>query len=265
MLFHFEQRDTDYSAATGDNLAPLPHLHKHLEIVMLWEGRVLAAADSKEILMEAGDLYLAFPNQIHYYYDQPGPHRHSILIVSPDIMPEFRREFTELLPVSPVLPMADQNPRIVAAIENMVEAYPLADRYLDQQFRGNMLVLMSELFRLMPLEEKPASDANLCANIIKYCYDNFTEDISLEDLAQALHVSRYYISHLFGEQLHVSFRDYINSLRIGQAVELMKHGRQTVTEIAYEVGYNSTRTFGRCFRRIMGLSPMEFQKSRADS
>lgn len=262
MFFHFEQRDEDYTTFSGSSLEPLPHLHKHLEIVMLWEGRVLAAADSKEVMMEAGDLYLAFPNQIHYYHDQPGHQWHSLAIVSPDLLPEFRREFTELLPVSPVLPAAAENPRIVAAIENLTGDLKCRPPYTDAWFRGNMLVLMCELLGAMPLEKKPASDANLCAGIIKYCYENYIEDISLETLARELHVSRFYISHLFGQQLHVSFRDYINSLRIGHAVELMKNGRLTVTEIACAVGYNSTRTFGRCFRQITGQSPREFLKNR---
>lgn len=260
MFFHFEQREADYSANGGSSLEPLPHLHKHLEIVMLWEGRVIAAADAKEVLMESGDLYLAFPNQIHYYYNQPGPQRHSIMIVSPDILPEFRREFTEMLPVSPVLSKAGDNPRITAAVESLTAVCCGESPYRDARFRGNMLVLLSELLSAMPLEQKPAADVNICSDIIKYCYENYMEDISLESLAQALHVSRFYISHLFGEQLHVSFRDYINSLRVGRAAELMRHGGLTVTEAAYAVGYNSTRTFGRCFRRFLGVSPSEFQK-----
>ncbi len=260
MFFHYEQRNQDYSAYPGSSLAPLPHLHKHLELVMLWEGSVLAVADSNEVMMQGGDLYLAFPNQIHYYYNQPGVQRHSILIVSPDLLPEFRREFTELLPVSPVLPGACENPGIVACVKNLTAACAGETPYLDARFRGNMLVLLCELLESMPLRKKPAADVNICSDIIKYCYENYTEDISLESLAQALHVSRFYISHLFGEQLHVSFRDYINSLRTGHAAELMRSG-MTVTEAAYAVGYNSTRTFGRCFRKNLGVSPSEYQKT----
>lgn len=262
MSAFFQQQDTNYIAVEGNDLAPVPHLHKHLEIVMLWEGRTLAVADEKEVMMEAGDLYLAFPNQIHYYLDQPGHLQHSLLIVSPDVLPEFHKEFTESCPVSPVLRGAVQNPRIVTAVRNMVAAAEVPDPYLAFRFRGNMLVLMCELLPSMPLETKSAADRNVCVNMIQYCYKNYKEDISLKSLAQALDVSHFYISHLFADQLHISFRDYINSLRISQATELMKDHSLTITEIAYAVGYNSIRTFNRCFHQIMGITPTEYRKKQ---
>ncbi len=260
MNFHLEQRGIACTAYPGTGLTPLPHLHKHLEIVMLTQGETLAVADSREVLMETGDLYIAFPNQIHYYLDRLTPSRHNILIVSPDILPEFRREFTNFIPVSPVLKGAAQNPRVVSAVENMVDSFAASGKYLNEQMKGNMLVLLSELFASMPLEKKPAADTNLLSDIIKYCYENYTEDITLDSMARALHVSRFYISHLFGSQFHTSFRDYINSLRIGQAKELMRQKELSVTEIAFAVGYNSARTFGRCFRQLEGESPTEYRR-----
>lgn len=262
MLAFFQQQDTNYIAVEGNDLAPVPHLHKNLEIVMLWEGRTLAVADEKEVMMEAGDLYLAFPNQLHYYQDQPGHLRHSLLIISPDILPEFYKEFSESCPVSPVLRGADQNPRIVEAFQNMLAAAKSPDPYLAFRFRGNMLVLMCELLSSMPLEPKSSSDKDICISMIQYCYKNYKEDISLQSLAQAMHVSHFYISHLFADQLHMSFRDYINSLRISQAEELMKNRSLTITEIAYAVGYNSIRTFNRCFRQIKGVTPTEFRQNQ---
>lgn len=263
MNFHFEQRGLDCTAYPGTGLAPLPHLHKHIEIVLMTKGKTIAVADSREVLMEAGDLYISFPNQIHYYIDKTVNNKHNILIISPDIIPEFRREFTSFRPVSPVLKAADRNPRIVSAVDNMVEAYAASGKYLNEQMRGNMLILLSELFSSMPLEKKPATDNNLLSDIIKYCYENYMEDITLDALARALHVSRFYISHLFGNQFHVSFRDYINSLRIGQAKELMRQKQLSITEIAYAVGYNSARTFGRCFRQLEGVSPTEYRRKLA--
>lgn len=262
MFAFIQQQDTNCIAVEGNNLAPVPHLHKHLEIVMLWEGRTLAVADEKEVMMEAGDLYLVFPNQIHYYNDQQGHLRHSLLIISPDILPEFHKELSESYPVSPVLRGAAQNSRIVGAIQSMVAAAKSPDPYLTFRFRGNMLVLMCEFLSSMPLESRSTTDTNICISMIQYCYKHYKEDISLQSLARTLHVSHFYISHLFTEQLHISFRDYINSLRISRAEELMRNRSLTITEIAYAVGYNSIRTFNRCFLKINGVTPTEFRKTR---
>lgn len=261
MYFYLEQRDPVYTAYSGKGLSPLPHLHKHLEIILMKKGKSLAVVGSKNTFFEDGDLFISFPNQIHYYLDEPIPQEHWILIVSPDICPEFKHEFNHFLPVSPVLKGAADNPKIVFAFENMMESYASKNKYSETEVKGNMLILLSELFQCMPLEEKQTYDTNLLTDIIHYCYDNYMEDISLQSLANALHVSHYYISHIFNERLHISFRDYINSLRIGKACEMLKRNEQTITEIAFEVGYNSTRTFDRCFTKIEGVSPKEYREN----
>ena len=260
MNFHLEQRDIPFVAYPGIGLMDIPHLHKHIEIVLIESGQVLAVADSKEVTLNPGDLFIAFPNQVHYYIDKPSLSVHKILILSPDICPEFYQEFKNYLPVSPVLRAANKNQRILFSIENMIECYASKDKYSEAKMKGHMLILLGELLTIMPMEENPAYDTNLLTGIINYCYDNYTEDISLQSLSDTLHVSHFYISHLFSKRLHVSFRDYINSLRIGKACELIKTNRQTITEIAYSVGYNSTRTFNRCFLKVVGLSPKEYRE-----
>ena len=260
MHFTLEKRSLNCTAEYGKHLTTLPHIHKHLEIILMKKGKSLAIADSKEALMEDGDLYISFPNQIHYYFDEPVPQEHLILIISPEICPEFRHEFKNFLPASPVLKGAADNPKIAFAFENIRESIASKTRYYEAEVKGNMLILLSELFKGMPMEEKKIYDTNLLTDIIHYCYDNYTEDISLQSLANAVHVSHFYISHIFNERLHISFRDYINSLRIEKACELIRANELTITEIAYEVGYNSIRTFDRCFMKIEGVSPKEYQK-----
>jgi YesN/AraC family two-component response regulator len=82
----------------------------------------------------------------------------------------------------------------------------------------------------------------------------------LQTIADELHISRYYISHLFGQRLHIGFSDYINSLRVRSAAEMLKSGNKTITEIAYAVGYNSVRTFDRCFLKVRGMTPKEYRE-----
>lgn len=73
-------------------------------------------------------------------------------------------------------------------------------------------------------------------------------------------MSRYTISHLFGKRLNVNFCDYINAMRIRRACELLDSGKLSVTEVAYAVGYNSTRSFNRCFSKVKGCTPREYRK-----
>ncbi len=260
MYFHFETKNSAYEARSGHQLGPTPHLHSHIEIVLTETGTTVAYADSAEAKVETGDLFIAFPNQIHYYIDQQRPVEHKILIVSPDMCPEFGRIFKTMVPKIPLLKNAILNPRIAAAFDNMIQCKKEKGEYSETEARGCMLILMSELFRSIELQEKESCDNDLVKDIITYCYENYSGDISLQSIADELHISRCYISRIFSRRLHIGFNDYINSLRIRSACEMLKNTNISVTEVAYTVGYNSVRTFDRVFLSIRGMTPKEYRQ-----
>ena len=135
MNFHLEPRALSYSVFLTDSLSKIPHLHRHLEIVFLRRGSTVAVSDGKETVVESGDLFIAFPNQIHYYLDRPGPMDVVLLIASPDLCPEFKQDFREFLPVPPVLQWASVNPRINAALENIIESNCVPTRYSNAEIK----------------------------------------------------------------------------------------------------------------------------------
>lgn len=260
MYFHFETKKSAYEARLGHGLGPTPHLHSHIEMVLTETGTTVAFADSTEVKVEAGDLFIAFPNQIHYYIDKQRPVEHKIVIVSPDMCPEFSRIFKSMVPKVPLLKNAIENPRIVSAVENMVQCKKEQGEYSETEARGCVLILMSEIFRNIELQEKMPYDNDLVKDIITYCYENYNSDISLQAIADELHVSRCYISRLFSRRLHIGFNDYINSLRVRNACEMLKTTDLSVTEVAYAVGYNSVRTFDRAFFNTRQMTPKEYRQ-----
>ncbi len=259
MFFQIEHKKSAYEAHSGKTLSPTPHLHSHIEIVLLVSGASVGIADNRRAYMSEGDLFISFPNQIHAYLDETKIVEHKIIIVSPDMCPEFGNILKNMIPESPVLKNAADNERIVSAINNIIDCKITGDEYSETEVRGSMLILMSELCRYLPLVKNVSYDSDLVKDIINYCYENYTSEISLQSIADELHISRYYISHLFGQRLHIGFTDYINSLRVRKAAEMLKSGDKTVTEVAYAVGYNSVRTFDRCFMKVRGMTPKEYK------
>lgn len=254
-----------YAEKVCSRLSPTPHLHNHIEVVLLHSGaEALCYADENEVLLQPGDLFIAFPNQIHYYLHPSRSADYSLLILSPEICPEFDAQFKTKLPHTPILKQAAQNPRIVSALQTLVECGNAPDEYTTPLARGSALILLSELFKGLVLEDHAAVGSNYTKDIIQYCYQNYDGDISLQSIADALHISRYYISNLFNRRLHIGFNEYINSLRIGKACELLKTGHLSITEIAYAVGYNSTRSFNRCFSAIKEITPKAYRSQKLE-
>lgn len=261
MYFYFEKKPALYDARVGEALGPTPHLHSHIEMVLLESGRTVAGADLNEVEVNAGDLFIAFPNQVHYYLDKERPVKHKIIIASPDMCSDFGRMFKQKVPKSPLLKNAADNPRIVSAFDSMVYCNKHSDEYSETEARGSMLILMSELFRNIELTENVSCDNDLVKSIINYCYQNYNDgDISLQSIADELGISRCYVSRFFTRRLQIGFNAYINSLRVRSACEMLKTSEMPITEIALAVGYNSVRTFDRCFLNIRQMTPKEYRQ-----
>lgn len=262
MYFHIENKKNAFEIHNHQKkLSAVPHLHTHIEMLLVYEGESEAVADTRHAVVKPGDIFIAFPNQIHYYLDKTETVLHDIIIFSADMCPEFNRIFGSYVLKSPVLKGAGNNPKIMSSFNNIMECAKIRGEYAETEVRGSMLVLLSEVFRTAQLDENLSYDMGLAKDIINYCYDNYNTDISLASVAESLHVSRYYVSRLFSSRLNIGFNSYINSLRIRRACEMLKTNDRSVTEIAGLVGYNSVRTFDRCFAEIRGISPKEYRKN----
>ena len=70
-----------------------------------------------------------------------------------------------------------------------------------------------------------------------------------------------YISHLFAYRIHQSFPDYVNALRLNEAIHLMHHAGRTLSDISATCGFSSIRTFNRAFLKKYGITPSQYRKS----
>ncbi|MVM36600.1 helix-turn-helix domain-containing protein [Spirosoma sp. HMF3257] len=98
----------------------------------------------------------------------------------------------------------------------------------------------------------------------KLYHDN---ELRLETVAERLNISRHHLSQVLNEQLGMNFFEYINSLRVKEARELLRQvPRQqlNIIEVAYQVGFNNKVSFNKAFKQTTGLTPSEFRRSTQD-
>ena len=122
------------------------------------------------------------------------------------------------------------------------------------------MALFGELLEKITLKSVRSDEGRALRSIIKFCSKNFKQEISLSVLSDRLHLSKYYISHLFSDKLGISFTDYVNSLRVSESCVMLRSGAMSITEIAYAVGFGTLRTFNRAFVKQMGISPSEYRR-----
>lgn len=89
--------------------------------------------------------------------------------------------------------------------------------------------------------------------------EHLSENISLEDTAQEVNVSPFYLSKLFKEEKNVNYVAYITDVRMEKARELLKDHRLSIKEISAAIGYSDQNYFSRIFRNKFGMTPTEFR------
>lgn len=122
-------------------------------------------------------------------------------------------------------------------------------------------VLLAHLMPVLePRERRGRESMELTDRLLTYVAEHFQEQLTLERLSRELHVNKYYISHLFAERLQMNFRQYLNHIRLEYALQMMDATDWPMTRVWEEAGFNSQRSFNRCFRENMGMAPTEYRK-----
>ena len=122
------------------------------------------------------------------------------------------------------------------------------------------ILTLVEQFRAA-LAEGGAADANALARRIKdYIDRHFAEEFSLQQMADALHVSPYYLSHVCKEATGYSPLQYVLRRRIGETQTLLITTDLPVTRIAAQVGYDNPSHFNAQFAKAVGMAPRTFRR-----
>jgi two-component system, response regulator YesN len=96
---------------------------------------------------------------------------------------------------------------------------------------------------------------------IEYMKGNFHDSsLTLQKVAELIHVSTPYLSNLFKIEKGFNFGDYLLELRMKMAMELLSEGNIKTYEVCEQVGYSNPQYFGICFKKYTGYTPAEFKK-----
>ena len=152
-----------------------------------------------------------------------------------------------------------------AKITRLLESYRTTPVVSKERYASTITLLsafglqLAELMNRIMLERSTAEPAAV-RKAKEFILDNIDERVTLDDVAEAVHVSTYYFCKIFKRATGMTFTEYVNRQRIEMAKrELLKPERR-VSEIAYDVGYQSLSQFNRSFLKIVGESPSEFRK-----
>ena len=240
------------------------HIHRNYELIIARNAGMVMEIDGKTHTLDAGMAAFIFPHQCHAYRAEPS--NISVLyIFSPDLIPSFHQKVHACLPENPVFRADTAFLRAFSALTDPEDADFGTKRspFLIKSFLygfGDRLLRNTALIK----KEKNAQES-LLERILALVDEDLTENGSLSVIAEKLNYDYTYLSKYFVRMAGLSFSRYINECRIHKACQMVSDtaARQSMTEIAAEVGYSSIRSFNDNFKKIIGVSPSEYQKNAA--
>lgn len=110
-------------------------------------------------------------------------------------------------------------------------------------------------------DDEQSLSSQIYRQALKYIYDNYMNDFTIESMAKALNYSSSYLRHKFVGQSGKTIAQTVNSVRLSQATMLLKTTNLSITHIATECGFCDGNYFSTVFKKKYGISPKEYRKA----
>ena len=246
------------------------HFHEFDKIVLLLSGRVDYTVESVTYALRPWDVLLVRHHAIHRaVIDKSEPYDRVILYLD-------RRFFERSLPGSGLMDCfewADKSGQYLLApdeeqkkaLASALTAYEAvsADRDLGAQLlRDSCLIQFMVYINRLSVSASSAPETpqdEKIAQILSYINENLSRELSVDQLAERVYLSRYHFMRLFKAQTGTTVHAYVRQKRLLSAARLIREG-VPAGQAAAECGFNDYSAFSRAFRESFGVSPGQLKK-----
>lgn len=263
-----------YKCRIPDYFPNVPlHWHKEIEINYIILGSVEFICGDDKFVATEGDIVLVMPDMLHSVFPNENSSTfYDTIVFSADMLglSENDRSSTQFIkPIS----------------EGCAEIYPLIKKdhiYYDElkttvenifsSAKGNSpaldILMKSELLRffwiLIENKDIKTNDSQAEKNgflkpVIEYMNENFSENITVSDLAVKACMSKSYFMQRFKDSAGMGAIEYLSQLRIKKACEILKDSDMSSCDTAFMCGFRNLSNFNRQFRKIVGMTPKEYR------
>ena len=254
------------------------HAHQGLELLFIHEGQGIVELEGCSYELEGGALFCFQPYQLHKL-EIPGRkdarYVRTNLTFDPRYLEPYLAPYPKLQSFLRFLSKgALSTPKFTFAenqLMGLVECHVKAmSEPGEDQEEARILFLISLLRHLqlsvIPHAELPPEGWSVIKTahieaIMDWIEIHFRQSFSLEQLAGELHLSSYYVSHLFKQYTGVTITDCVTARRIREACVLLGNSNKSVQQIAHELGRLSAPYFCKLFKKHKSMTPLNYRSA----
>ncbi|WP_161556886.1 helix-turn-helix domain-containing protein [Paenibacillus amylolyticus] len=218
------------------------HSYKYLQML----------ADIVREFRLTGDGWRAQLDQMFIAFNEDQMNDKDIRMLLQSLIQMLAREFGEL---SERLQNQFDEPVLVRLRSQIQEVDTLED------IRGILMEWLKEVYRNYVAVNETKSHRAMINELRVYIEEHFDDpDLSLKHLSDRFQISGKYASYLFKEEFDMKFVDFLVKLRVEKACRMLTSTDTAIQDIAQQVGYANAISFGRVFKRVIGVTPGDYRK-----
>ena len=127
------------------------------------------------------------------------------------------------------------------------------------EIKGLLNELLLSAIEAINKKRRNIKSQKVTEEVKRYVTENYSEPITVKDIATAMHYNSNYLNNLFKQVTGNTILEYLTQYRINKAKELLKSSNLRQSDIAYQVGYKNEQYFKKLFQSNIGLSPKEYR------
>lgn len=244
------------------------HWHMELEIIHIKEGRLQLFLNDEKVCASSGDIVFINTGVLHGGIPENCIYECAVfepntLLMHTDPCKQYIRQITNRkIVVFSHFPREDSPFHF--AVKRLFGAMEKQDPGYELSAMGALFELFGVIYQenLYEMKESLPNDSQkkitLLKPVLEYIETSYASTITLEDLSRIAGMSPKYFCRFFHTIIHKTPMDYLNYYRIERACSQFSIKDLTVTEIAYNCGFNDSSYFIRTFKRYKGITPKQY-------
>lgn len=244
---------TEYETDTPSNEYFKLHVHDDYEIFLFLEGDSKYVIEENTYPLAPGDVIIIRKNQLHrIYHNNCVKYSRIVLNVSPEFFvenncTEYEEQFIN--PNSDIGNKIDSKTVKKSGLYDAIfrlKKYSKDFKYQDLPIVRSSLVEILYIINSVRLDKESVTESKQIYEIIKYLNENFTDNISLDELEKKFFISKYHLCHIFPSVTGLTVHQYITKKRLVFARDLIKSGKSK--SVAAEMaGFSNYSSFYRAY------------------
>ena len=279
-----EKEIIEYRALSGISItyenAPTTfpgHWHNAAEFTVVHKDNCRYRIGDTTLRAGKGDIVLIWPRELHEVISIP---KDGTVFIQ--FAPTLLEQNLDLMAISRLMTRchiihAGKEPELTEKIAENVDKIREIFEHRDYLSETKCKVLIYEILLLVGEyvlrergeqfgeEELTGQAWSYIRNICNYIAEHSAEKLTETDVAAAVGLSPFYFSKLFKKYMQTSFPGYLAGIRVRTAIRLLADENLSITDCAFQAGFQSTTTFNKAFREITGYSPREYRKMHSGS